>query len=282
LPIASFLPVSAGYFETMRIPLRAGRLFNTSDTPTSIKTLIVNQAFARRFWPNESALGKRVKQSWPEEPTPWCDIVGVVDDVKMEGVEADTPLQVYLPLTQHPISYSAVVVRASVPPETLVRSITAAIHELNPKLPVFGAQTMSDMMSTAVTRRTMTMVIFGAFAILALALASVGLYGVVSQGVAERSREVGVRIALGATRLQVIRLFVGQGIVTTAIGVIIGVGSARALSGLVEDLLFHVKPADALAFWSAIATLVVVSIAACYIPARRAAGISPTSALRGE
>jgi putative ABC transport system permease protein len=128
----------------------------------------------------------------------------------------------------------------------------------------------------------MTMVIFGGFAIVALVLASVGLYGVISQGVAERTREIGVRIALGATRPQVLRLFLRQGAVTTAVGVAVGIPGAMALARLVQDLLFQVAPNDPLAFWAAIAALVIVSTAACYIPARRAARVTPTIALRGE
>ena len=282
LPTAAFAPVSAGYFETLRMPLKSGRFFDASDTSASHKTVVVNEAFARRFWPNERAVGKRVKQSWPEDPSPWREIVGVVGDVKLEGVEADTPLQVYLPYPQVPTSYAALVVRTSTPPAALAQPLTRAIHEIDPMLPIFGVQTMDEMMRTAVTRRTMTMVIFGAFAIVALVLASVGLYGVVSQGVAERTREVGVRIALGASRSQVIRLFVGQGVVTTAVGVLIGIASALALARLVRDLLFQVQPTDALTFWSAVVTLMLVSTAACYIPARRAARVSPTIALRGE
>jgi putative ABC transport system permease protein len=282
LPLASFLPVSAGYFEALRMRLRAGRLFDATDTPTSQNTVIVNEAFARRFWPNESAVGKRLKQSWPEEPTPWREIVGVVNDVKVDGVEANTPLQVYLPFTQSPASGAALVVRTSTPPATFARAITTAIHEVDPMLPVFGVQTMEAIMRAAVTRRTMTMVIFGAFAIVALVLASVGLYGVISQGVVERTREIGVRIALGASRPQVIGLFLRQGAVTTAIGVGIGILGAMALARLVRDLLFQVEPTDPLAFWSAIAALVIVSAAACYIPARRAARVRPTLALRGE
>jgi putative ABC transport system permease protein len=282
LPLAAFLPVSAGYFETLRMQLRAGRFFDNSDTAASHKVVIVNETLARRFWPNESAVGKRLKQSWPEQPTPWRDIVGVVNDVKIDGVEADTPMQVYLPIPQEPVSSVALLVRTSTPPATLARPVTAAIHALDPRLPVYGVQTMDEMKRTAVTRRTMTMVIFGAFAVVALVLAAVGLYGVIAQGVVERTREVGVRIALGATRPQVVRLFVGQGLATTLVGVAIGVASALALARFVQDLLFHVEPRDPLTFWTAVAMLMLTSLVACYIPASRAARLDPTTALRGE
>ena len=282
LPSAAFTPVSGGYLETMRMRLRGGRFFDASDSPASLKTAVVNDAFARRFWPNGDAVGKRLKQSWPEDDSPWREIVGVVNDVKVNGVEADVPLQVYLPFTQVPVSYTGLVVRTSTPAETLTRPVTNAIHQIDPRLPIYSVQTMDDVMRGAVTRRSMTMVVFGAFAIVALVLASVGLYGVVSQGVVERTREVGVRIALGATRAQVMRLFLGQGLVTTLIGVVIGVASAMALARLLRDMLFHVEPTDPVAFWAAVVTLMLVSMAAGYIPARRAAGVSPTVALRGE
>jgi putative ABC transport system permease protein len=282
LPSSAFTPVSFEYFDTLRMQLRSGRFFDATDTAASRKTAVVNEALARRFWPTESPIGKRLKQGWPETESPWREIVGVVNDVKLNGVEAATPLQVYLPFPQAPTSYAALVVRTATPPETLIKPVTGAIHRVDPQLPVFDVQTMDGMMRDAVTRRSMTMLIFGAFAVVALVLASVGLYGVVSQGVVERTREVGVRIALGATRPQVIRLFIGQGIATTAAGVAVGIASALALARLVTDLLFQVEPTDPLAFWTAIGTLMLVSLAACYVPARRAARVSPTVALRGE
>jgi putative ABC transport system permease protein len=282
LPTAAFTPVTAGYFETLRIHLRAGRFFNASDTRTSQDTAIVNEAFARQFWPNQSAVGKRLKQSWPEEKTPWREIVGVVNDVKLDGVDASTRMQVYLPFPQEPASYVALVVRASTPAAALSKPLASMVHDLNPNLPLFGVQTMDEMMRGAVARQRMTMVILGAFAAIALVLACVGLYGVVSHGVSERTREIGVRIALGATRAQVIRLFVGQGMVTSAVGVVIGVASAMGLARLVRDLLFNVAPTDPLTFWIAVGTLMLVSVGACYIPARRASRVNPTVALRGE
>ena len=280
LPTSAFTPVSAGYFETMSIPIRSGRGFDGSDTAASMKTAIVNETFARRLWPNDTAIGKRLKQGWPEDETPWREIVGVVSDVKLEGVEADTPMQVYLPFAQEPSSDAALVARTSVPPSTVVKSLAGAIHELDPDLPLFAVQTMDELTRASVARHRMTMVIFGGFAIVALVLASVGLYGVVSHGVSERTREVGVRMALGATPRQVVRLFVGQGVLTTIAGVLIGVATALALARLVQDLLFHVAPTDPLTFSVVVTTLLVVAIAACYLPARRAARTDPLESLR--
>lgn len=280
LPTAAFIPVSTGYFETMRIPLLSGRGFDSTDTAASMKTAIVNETFARHFWPNDTAIGKRLKQSWPEDQTPWREIVGVVHDVKLQGVEADTPMQVYLPFAQEPLSYVALVARTTAPPSTVVKPLASAIHELNPSLPLFAVQTVDEMTRASIAQHRMTMVIFGGFAIIALVLASVGLYGVVSHGVSERTREVGVRMALGATPRQVLRLFVGQGVVTTAAGIVLGVGSALWLARLVSELLFNVSPTDPVTFAAVVTTLLVVSIAACYIPARRAADTDPLESLR--
>lgn len=282
LPIAAFMPVSTGYFETMRVRLQAGRLFDDTDTAASAPIVVVNEAFARRFWPDGKAVGQRLKQGWPESTTPWREVVGVVNDVKLDGVESATPLQVYLPYRQNPTPYAALLVRTEGPPASLAPALAKTIYSLDPNLPTFAVQTMEDLMRDAVTERTMTMVIFGGFAMVALVLASVGLYGVVSQGVSERTREVGVRLALGATGPQVVRLFIGQGILTTLAGAAIGIGGALWLSRFAEGLLFQVAPTDPVTFVIAAVTLTAVAIVACYVPARRASRVSPTITLRGD
>ena len=282
LPTAAFSPVSPGYFETLRMRLQTGRFFDGTDTRDAAHTAIVNEAFARRFWPGGGAVGKRLKQGWPEAPGPWFEIVGVVNDVKLDGVEASTPLQVYLPYPQRPTPLAALIVRAPTSPTAVIPALRQAVHQLDPNLPVFAVQTMDELMRTAVTQRQMTMVVFGGFAVVALVLACVGLYGVVSQGVTERIREVGVRMALGATGSQVVRLFVSQGVFTTAIGVVLGLGGAVALSGLAKDLLFQVQPTDPVTFIGAALALTLIAAGACYIPARRASRVSPTITLRGE
>jgi len=289
LPVSAFSPVSPGYFETLQMRLQSGRTFDSTDAIDAPKTAIVNESFARRFWPGGGAVGKRLKQGWPEGDGSWREIVGVVNDVKVNGVEAPTPLQVYLPYAQDATPFAALIVRsarpsggASGPPEALAPAIRNLMHQLDPNLPVFAVQTMDDLRGDAVTQRRMTMVVFGGFAIVALVMACVGLFGVVSQGVTERTREVGVRMALGATGSQVVRLFVGQGVMTTGIGVVIGIGAGLALSGLAQDLLFQVAPNDPLTFVVSAVALTAIGAAACYIPARRASRVSPTITLRGE
>jgi putative ABC transport system permease protein len=282
LPISAFSPVSAGYFETLRMRVQSGRVFDGRDGVDAPRTVIVNESFARRFWPGGDAVGKRLKQGWPEGDAPWREIVGVVNDVKVNGVEVPTPLQVYLPYSQEAVPYAALIVRASGAPEPLAPAIRNAVNQLDANLPVFAVQTMNDLMRDAVTQRSMTMVVFGGFAVVALVMACVGLFGVVSQGVTERTREVGVRLALGATGGQVVRHFVGQGVTMAAIGVAVGIGAGLALSGFAQDLLFNVEPTDPLTFAVSAVTLTAISAAACYIPARRASRVSPTITLRGE
>ena len=287
LPSASMIPATAGYFETFGIPLRSGRLFDGRDSRTSAKVAIINEQLARTLWPHESAVGKRLKQGWPEDigpGTPWRAIVGVVGDVKLNGVDAATPLEVYMPMSQSPSESAALVVRTTVPPGTLAGPIRAVLHQADPQLPIGTVQTMDELMAGSIARRRMTMLLLTGFAGLALILASIGLYGVVSQGVSARTREIGLRLALGATARQVVRLFVTQGLAMTGVGLAVGVLITLGLSRLVESegLLFQVKATDPATLWSAAAALLAVSLAACYVPARRASRVSPSITLTTE
>jgi putative ABC transport system permease protein len=282
LPNAAFAPVTAGFFETMRIPLHAGKLFDGTEREGAPEAVIVNEAFASHFWPGGSALGQRLKQGWPESPSPWRTIVGVVGDVKLNGVDQDTPMEVYLPMGQHPVSSASLIVRTEQSTDTLIKPVAAIMHEANPNSPLYDVRTVDQLMSAAFARRRMTMIVMGGFAGLAIVLAFVGLYGVISHGVAERTREIGVRVALGATRAQVTRLFVRQGATMTTIGLVAGCVMAFGLTGLVKQLLFEVQPNDPASVLTAVTLLAVVAIGACYLPARRAARVDPTTALRGE
>jgi putative ABC transport system permease protein len=287
LPSASMVPATAGYFETLGVPLLAGRLFSAVDSSTSSPVAIVNESFARRFWPTGSAIGKRVKQGWPEDAGPgypWREIVGVVGDVKLDGVDATTPLQVYMPIAQHVVDSGVLVVRTAVAPAALTTALRAVINEVDPRLPVDQVQTMDEMMGSAIVRQRLTMLMLTGFAGLALGLACIGLYGVVSHGVTERTREIGVRLALGATGRQVKALFVGQGLLTTVVGLVIGSALGLTLARFVESqgLLFRVTARDPIAFGAAILTILLVSCGASYLPARRASRVDPTVTLRGE
>ena len=282
LPNAAFSPVSDGYFETMGTKVVAGRLFDARDTPTSPNVAVVNETLAKRLWPGERPLGKSLKQGWPESPGAWREVVGVVADVKFEGVTADTPLQVYLPLTQESSRGLAIVARTPAEPAAMTAAVQSAVHRLDKDLPLYAVRTMDQVLDTSMARERMSMLILAVFAIVALTLASVGLYGVVSHGVTERTHEIGVRMALGAQPRHVLRLVVRQGLSMAMIGTAIGVAGAFALSRSVQSLLFGVTATDPVTFGAVIATLLAVALVACYVPAWRATRVDPSTALRSE
>jgi putative ABC transport system permease protein len=284
LPSAAFVPSTPDLFTTLGIRLKAGRVFGAADRRDTPGVAIVNEQFVRQFLKGLSPVGRRFKQGWPETPNPWCEIVGVVNDVKLNGVEQDTPAEVYLPMAQHPASSSALVVRSAGDPSAMLPAVRAVFATLDPLLPLFAVNTMDDLVHTELARQRLTMLILIGFATLALVLASVGLYGVVSHGVSARTREIGVRLALGANGRQVVALFVGQGLATTVVGLALGTGAGFAMARFVEaqGLLFHVTARDPVAFSAAIVTLFLISVGACYVPARRASRVDPLVTLRGE
>jgi putative ABC transport system permease protein len=282
LPSAAFTPVSPRYFETLRMTLVAGRLIDPRDREGSRTVAVVNQTFARRFWPNESAIGKRLKQGWPEWETPWHEIVGVVRDVKFDGVAVETPMQVYLPIAQVANRSLALVVRSDGRNAGLLPSIETTLHAIAPDVPVYAVRTMDELMEAAVARERVSAVILIVFAAVAIVLAAVGLYGLISHGVTERVHEIGVRMALGADRRDVVRLFVRQGLATALAGTALGVAAALGLVRFIKDLLFGVEPADPMTFAAVVAGLAVIAAAASYLPARRATRVNPVVALRME
>jgi putative ABC transport system permease protein len=282
LPSAAFTPVSLGFFETMGVRLVGGRVFGPSDTPTSSPTIVVNETLAKTLWPGEDAVGKRLKQGWPEDKNPWREVVGVVADVKFNGLASDTPLQVYLPLTQESQTSLIIAARTAVEPMSIVPTLEAVAREVNRDMPLFQTATMDQVLETSIAQQRLSLIVMVTFAIVALTLASVGLYGVIAHAVTERTHEIGVRLALGAEAHHVLGLIVRQGVTTTIVGVAIGVVGAIALSRFIQDLLFGVTPTDPLTFAAVIIMLIAVSLAACYIPAWRATRLDPTMALRSE
>jgi len=282
LPSAAMTPATAGYFETMGTHLLRGRLFNEGDQEKSAPVAVINETLARRVWPGEDPIGKRLKQGWPENPGTWREVVGVVADVKFEGVDELTPMQVYMPFSQEPTTHVAIVVRTLTEPASLVASLEGAAHSLDRDIPVYSLRTMDQVLQAAIARQRMAMLVLVVFAGVALTLASVGLHGVVSHGVAERRHEIGVRMALGADARQVVRLVVGQGLTTAVIGTVVGVAGALALARSIRGLLFGVTDADPLTFFAVVALVAVVTLVACYLPARRATRVDPTIALRAD
>jgi putative ABC transport system permease protein len=248
----------------MGMRLVRGRLFDAIErTPT----IVVNQTLVHRMWPGEDPIGKRIKQGWPEGPGTWREVVGVVADVKLEGVAAMTPLQVYLPLTQETSNGLWIVVRSAGDPASVQPAVDATVHAIEKDVPLYAVRTMDDLLKASMARERMSMLVLAVFAGVALVLASVGLYGVVSHGVTERTHEIGVRMALGAETRHVVGLVVRQGLSTAGVGAIIGLAGAAALSRSMEGLLFGVTATDPLTFAAVVVTLLFVTLVACYVPA---------------
>jgi putative ABC transport system permease protein len=282
LPGAAMTSVSVGYFETMGTRLVRGRLFTTGDVRQSTPAIVVNESLARTIFPNEDAIGQRLKQGWPEMPGTWREIVGVVADVKFEGVSERTPMQVYMPMTQETPRDVAIVVRSRGPAESLQAPVEAIVRSIDRDLPIYAVRTMERVIETSMARERMGVLVLTVFAVLAVTLASVGLYGVVAHGVTERTHEIGVRMALGADTTDVVKLVVGQGVIAAVAGLTIGVGAALAFARTMQGLLFGVTATDPVTFGGVVAVLLGVALVACYVPAWRATRIDPTTALRSE
>jgi predicted permease len=293
LPSAAFNPISPDYFQTMGIPLLKGRPFTEADKEQSAAVVVINETMARRFWPNENPIGKRVKQGWPEQETPWREVVGVVGDVKLDGVIEKTPLHIYLPMSQSASASSFLAVRTQVEPQSLTAPIQGAIHAVDSQIPLYEVRTMEDRMQRAVVSQRAAMILLSAFALVAMLLAIVGIYGVISWGVVQRTREMGVRMALGALRRDVLWLVLRRCSLLVLAGVSLGLFGAFALTRVLgaslsevgpgkTPLLFGVRALDPITFIVAPTVLGLVALLACCLPARRATKIDPLVALRYE
>jgi predicted permease len=280
-PNAGMAPVTAAYFETLRIPLVKGRYFDQSDTSASLPVAIVTRSLASKYWPDEDPIGKRLIQGFPSKPFgPWRTIVGVVGDVRQEGVDRETSPQVFMPIVQQPRTTVFAIARTRGPlPGS---SLEAALHELDRTVPVFNDRTVDQVMREASSRRRIAMVVLSVFGGVAVLLAAIGIYGVIAQGVAERRQEIGVRMALGATGGQILRLFLRHGLVVVAVGIACGVAAAMAATRSLASLVFGVTVTDLATLGSVAALLTVVTLLACYIPARSATRVDPLEALRSE
>jgi putative ABC transport system permease protein len=285
IPVAAMTPASAGYFETMGMRLVRGRLFTPADGPESSRVVVINEQLARRVFGGADPIGKRIKQGWPETSekiSPWREVVGVVGDVKFDGLTEMTPMQAYFPFPQSTTSDVTLVVRTDADPASLQSAVEAAVHALDRDMPLYQVRTMDRVLETSIARQRMAVLVLVVFAVVALTLASVGLYGVVAHGVTERTHEIGVRIALGAERRHVLGLVARQGLSMAALGTAIGIVGAVALSRWIEGLLFGVTATDPATIAAVVATLFTVALVACYVPAWRATRVDPTQALRTE
>jgi len=283
---ANHRQVSAAYLQTMGIPLRKGRYFDESDSEKSMPVAIINETMARQYWPGEDAVGKRFKIGDPNESVPWLTVVGVVADVRQMGMDAPVKAEMYMPyrqMTTH--SFFAprdLVVRTSVAPMSIAAAAQREIHAVDPNQPVSNIRTMEAVLDDEIGQRRLAMTLVAIFAGLALLLASLGIYGVLSYFVVQHTREIGVRLALGAQRRDILGLVIKKGMSLALIGVAIGSAAALALTRLMSSLLYEVSAADPVTFVAVAAILTMIALLACYLPARRAMKVDPIVALRYE
>jgi predicted permease len=270
--------VDSGYLQAMRIPVRSGRDFSDHDTATSERVAILNENLARRLWPGRDPLGQ---QTLITDNKPWR-VIGVVGNVRHSSLEEEGGNEFYLPIPQNGARSVELVVRAKLAPETLVPAVRARLRSVDPTLPTAEFRTLEEIVDRAVSPRRFVVVLLGGFAVLALVLASLGIYGVVSYSVNQRSQEIGIRMALGASASQVQLAVLRKTVALAMAGALLGTVGSVAVARLLESLLFGVRPGDAATFAGMLAVLTAVASLAGYLPARRASRIDPMSALRSE
>ena len=274
---ADFRRVSPGFFPTMRIPLLAGRTFTLRDDRERPLTVVVDETFARRFFPNSDPLGKHVRSTLGT-----AEIVGVVGGVRDAGFDQEPRPTIYLPYDQSPIAKMDLVVRMDLAPEGMLPAVKKAIWVVDKDQPIFRVRSMDQIIGKSVSSQRLAFVLLGAFAFVAILLAALGTYGVISYTVGCRTQEIGIRMALGAAPLDMLKLVVGQGVRLALMGIAAGGLAALGLARLLSSLLYGVAPADPLTFACASILLGTTALLACLVPARRAARVEPTAALRSE
>ena len=272
--------VTPYYFHVLGIPLLRGRLFNDFDTDKTAQVAVINEAFARQYWPTQNPLGKRFRKAGAVSP--WITVIGLVADARTESVaEAGVP-KAYLDLYQTGAKHLAIVLRGHLDAAAIPDEVRAQVQSVDPTLPVFGAQTLNETVSVSLAERRFSMEMIALFALAALLLAALGIYGVISYMVSERTHEIGIQLALGAHPRRIMQMVLRQGMSLAIAGAAIGVAGALMVSHLMAGLLYGVRPTDPVTFIGVTTMLTVVAIAACYIPARRAMRVDPMVALRHE
>jgi predicted permease len=270
------------YFQAMEIPLRSGRFFNEQDTDANPRVAVIDEFMAQEYWPHEDPLGKRIRFGGLDADGKWITVVGVVGRVKQYTLDTDSRIALYLPQTQYPSRAMNVVLRSRSDPAALTSAVASGIHALDPDLPMYNVRTMEQRLDESLARRKFSMALLTAFAALALALATIGVYGVIAYLVNQGTRELGIRIALGASQRNILALVMRQSMSLALTGVGIGVAGALALTRLMQSLLFGVKATDALTFAAIPLLLTLIASLTSLIPASRAARIDPMVSLRSE
>jgi putative ABC transport system permease protein len=287
---ADSFAVTPGYFEALRIPLRRGRFPAPADAADAAPVIFINEAAARAFFADSDPIGQRIqpaRSTGPEQP--WRTIAGIVGDVHHRGLDAPARTEMYFPYEQYahfaagaPARAMSLVVRTAAEPSSMINAVRSELRRLDPAIPAADIREMNTVVSNSVADRRLNVVLIGAFGTLALALAAIGLYGVMAYTVTQRTREVGIRMAIGASPSDVLTLIGGQGLRLVGAGLAIGLCIAIPLAGSLDRFLFGTAPRDVSTFTSAIALLMCAGALACYVPARRAMRVEPIVALRDE
>ena len=285
MPSASMRIVSADYFKTMRIPIRSGRLFDRRDTATAPEVVLINERTAQRYFAGleshrstNRVTAELARQARNGPKT----IVGIVGNVKHGGLDEETPAEIYLPYDQHQVDAFTVAVRTTADPLAMVPSLRRDVAGLDPLLPLANIKSLASLVDASIVGRRFTMVVFLSFAVVAAALSAIGVYSVLAYLVSQRTKEIGLRLAIGASPSGVVWLFVREGMVLTAVGLTAGLAGALAADRWIRSLLFGVTPADPTTFAGVACALTVAAVLATYVPARRAASVDPTDALRTD
>ncbi len=282
IPIAQGSAVSANYFSALSTPLVRGRVFADSDDINAPPVVLIDEALAQRYFPNQDPIGHRVRPGGRTSNAPLRTIVGVVGNIKTDGVDQPDQPHIYFPILQSPGYAMAVYLRTDSNPASLTSSLREQIRQVDPNLPLFGERTMEEVVAGSLAQRRFAMLVVGLFGFLALLLAGIGIYGVMAYSVSQRTREIGIRVALGASRGVILRWVLGQGMTLILIGMATGLIGAFGLMRLLRSMLFGIAPTDVVTYFGLALMLGVVALIACYIPARRATKVDPLIALRYE
>ncbi len=284
-PAANYRAISDRYFEAMGIPILRGRGVQPTDGEESQLVVVINEIMARRFWPNADPVGQRLRWTQSSDDQGWLTVIGVVGNVKSDGLHTDEPPAVYAPYGQREfpwLRWTSFVVRSESDPQAQVAAVRTQLLEVDPNQPVYAIATLEDTVDRSIADRRLNALLLSLFAVVGVVLASIGLYGVVSYSVVQRTHEVGVRLALGARRRDVLTMVLRQGLGLTVLGLLLGLGGALALTRYLDSLLFGVTPTDATTFLTVPLLLLAIALLACYVPARRATSVDPLIALRTD
>ncbi|MFZ0731366.1 MAG: ABC transporter permease [Candidatus Sulfotelmatobacter sp.] len=281
-PTADYATVSPDYFRTMGIPLLRGRLFSDQDSPSNAKVAIISEVLARRYFPNQDPLGRQMRFGFPPNSDVSREIVGIVGDVRDASLSRQPGPMMYVPFAQAPLYGGEVVVRSSLSASSVAAGIRQAVSSIDKNLPVTDIESLNDALGKSISQERFRTFLLASFSAIALVLAAIGIFGVISYSASQRTHEIGIRMALGADRRDVLRLILGQGTKLALFGLGIGIVAAFLLTRLMSSLLYSVSATDPVTFASVTVILLSVALAACYIPARRAMRVEPIVALRHE